>query len=85
MIINFYQNLLEILDDEEYYDINIKVGNDPYTKIFHAHIVILKITVLLKYLRRFLPTNKMKNDDIKLPNILPESFQITLVKEEINL
>ncbi|GES96404.1 BTB/POZ protein [Rhizophagus clarus] len=47
------QNLLEILDDEEYYDITIEVGNDPH-----------------------------KNDDtliqIKLPNILPEIFQIIL-------
>ncbi|GES83719.1 BTB/POZ protein [Rhizophagus clarus] len=47
------QNLLEILDDEEYYDITIEVGNDPN-----------------------------KNDEtlthIKLPNILPETFQIIL-------
>jgi hypothetical protein len=31
------QNLLEILNDEEYYDITIEVGNDPYVKIFRAH------------------------------------------------
>ncbi|GBB94979.1 hypothetical protein RclHR1_24580003 [Rhizophagus clarus] len=47
------QNLFEILDDEEYNDITIKFGNDPY-----------------------------KNDgtliNIKLPNILPETFQIIL-------
>jgi len=30
------QNLLEILDDEEYYDITIEVGNDPYVKVFQA-------------------------------------------------
>ena len=35
------QNLLEILDDDEYYDISIEVGNDPYVKIFRAHMVIL--------------------------------------------
>ena len=34
------QNLLEILNDEEYYDITIEVGNDPYVKIFRAHMVI---------------------------------------------
>ena len=34
------QNLLEILDDEEYYDITIEVGKDPYVKIFRAHMVI---------------------------------------------
>ena len=26
------QNLLEILNDEEYYDITIEVGNDPHVK-----------------------------------------------------
>ena len=32
------QNLLEILnDDDEYYDIQIEVGKDPYVKIFRAH------------------------------------------------
>ncbi|EXX53530.1 hypothetical protein RirG_243040 [Rhizophagus irregularis DAOM 197198w] len=47
------QNLLEILDDNEYYDITIEVGNDPY-----------------------------RNDGnlayIKLPNILPEIFNVVL-------
>ncbi|GBC27062.2 carbohydrate-binding module family 13 protein [Rhizophagus irregularis DAOM 181602=DAOM 197198] len=47
------QNLLEILDDDEYYDITIEVGNDPN-----------------------------KNDGtlahIKLPNILPDIFQIII-------
>src|SRR2546430_7152403 len=35
------QHLLEILEDNEYYDITIEVGNDPYVKIFRAHMVIL--------------------------------------------
>ena len=33
------QNLLEILNDEEYYDINIEVGNDPYVKVF-GHLTL---------------------------------------------
>src|SRR5216117_2067899 len=74
------QNLLEILDDEEYYDITIEVGNDPYVKIFRAHMVILNYRS--PYLRRILSTNKKKNDGtlthIKLSNILPETFQIIL-------
>ncbi|GBB90488.1 hypothetical protein RclHR1_17480001 [Rhizophagus clarus] len=74
------QNLLEILDDEEYYDITIEVGNDPHVTIFRAHMVILNYRS--SYLRRILSTNKKKNDDtliqIKLPNILPEIFQIIL-------
>ena len=27
------QNLLEILEDDEYYDIKIEVGKDPYVKV----------------------------------------------------
>ena len=74
------QNLLESLNDEEYYDVTIEVGNDPYVKIFRAHMVILHYRST--YLRRILTTNKKKNDEtlvhIKLPNILPEIFQIIL-------
>jgi hypothetical protein len=32
------QNLFEILDDDKYYDVTIEVGNDPYVKVFRAHI-----------------------------------------------
>ena len=74
------QNLLQILDDSESYDITIEVGNDPYVKIFRAHMVILNYRS--PYLQRILSTNKKKNDGIlahiKLPNILPETFQIIL-------
>jgi hypothetical protein len=75
------QNLLEILDGDEYYDITIEVGNDSDVKIFRAHMVILNCRS--PYLRRILSTNKKKNDEtltthIKLPNILPEIFQIIL-------
>ena len=72
------QNLLEILNDEEYYDTTIEVGDDPHVKVFRAHMVILSYRS--PYLRRVLSTNK-KNDEndgtllhIKLPNILPEIF-----------
>jgi hypothetical protein len=74
------QNLLEILNDNEYNDITIEVGNDPYIKIFRAHMIILHYRST--YLRRILSTNKKNNDGtlvhIKLPNILPEIFQIVL-------
>src|SRR6266498_2627891 len=81
LTINFYQNLLEILDNEEYYDITIEVGNDPYVKVFRAHMVILHYRS--PYLKRILSTNNKKKNDgtlahIKLPNILPEIFQIIL-------
>ena len=71
------QNLLEILDDEEYYDITIEVGEDPNVKIFRAHMNIL--CYRSSYLRRTLASN---NDNvlahIKLSNISPEIFQIII-------
>ena len=74
------QNLLEILNDEEYYDITIEVGNDPHVRVFRAHMVILNYRS--PYLRRILSTNKKKNDGtlshIKLPNILPGIFHVIL-------
>ncbi|EXX56278.1 uncharacterized protein OCT59_020366 [Rhizophagus irregularis] len=74
------QNLLEILNDEEYYDVTIEVGNDPYVKTFRAHMVVLYYRS--PYLKRILSTNKKKNDEIlvhiKLPEILPEIFEIIL-------
>ena len=73
------QNLLEILCDNEFYDITIEVGKDPYVKIFRANMAILNCRS--PYLRRILST-KRKNDGtlvhIKFPNILPEIFQIIL-------
>ena len=42
------QNLLEILNDEEYYDIKIEVGNDPDVKIFSAHMNILSFSLFEK-------------------------------------
>jgi hypothetical protein len=76
------QNFLEILEDNEFYDITIEVGNDPYVKIFRAHMVILNYRS--PYLRRILSTNVNKNNydgtlaHIKLPNIQPETFQMIL-------
>ncbi|GES76312.1 carbohydrate-binding module family 13 protein [Rhizophagus clarus] len=74
------QNLLEILNDEEYYDVTIEVGNDPDVKIFCAHIAILNHRS--PYLRKILSTCKKNNDEIltniKLPNISPEIFEIVL-------
>ena len=74
------QNYVEILEDDEYYDVTIEVGEDPNVKIFRAHMNIL--CYRSPYLRRVLASNKKNNDGtlfhIKLPNILPEIFQIIL-------
>src|SRR5215213_3301843 len=35
------QNFIELLEDDEYYDATIEVGEDPNVKIFRAHMNIL--------------------------------------------
>ena len=74
------QNFINILKDDEYYDITIEVGQDPEVKIFRAHMVILSYRST--YFRRNLSTNKKNSDGIlahiKLPNISPNTFQILL-------
>ena len=74
------QNYIEVLEDDEYYDIIIEVGEDPNVKIFRAHMIIL--CYRSPFFRRTLASNKKNNNDIsahiKLPNISPEIFQIIL-------
>ncbi|EXX63175.1 uncharacterized protein OCT59_018311 [Rhizophagus irregularis] len=79
---NLSRNYIKILEDSEYYDVTIEVGKDPNIKIFRAHMNIL--CHRSPYLRRALASNNKKNNNsgnlshIKLPNILPEIFQIIL-------
>ena len=74
------QNYIELLKDDEYYDITIEVGEDPNVKIFRAHMNIL--CYRSPYLRRTLVSNKKNKDNvlahIKLSTISPETFQIIL-------
>ncbi|GET51590.1 uncharacterized protein OCT59_025417 [Rhizophagus irregularis] len=74
------QNYIELLGDDDYYDITIEVGEDPNVKIIHAHMNIL--CHRSPYLRRALVSNKKNKDNvlahIKLPKISPEVFQIIL-------
>jgi hypothetical protein len=74
------QNYIELLNDDEYYDVTIEVGEDPNVKIFRAHMNIL--CYRSSYLRRALASNKKNNDNIlahiKLTNASPEIFQIIL-------
>ena len=74
------QNYIELLEDDEYYDVTIEVGEDPNVKIFRAHMNIL--CYRSTYLRRVLSSNKKNNNNvlahIKLPNVTPEIFQIIL-------
>jgi hypothetical protein len=70
------QNFIELLENDEYCDITIEVDKDPNVKIFRAHKGIL--CCRSPYLRRYLASIKNNNNDVKLPNILPETFQIIL-------
>ena len=74
------QNYIELLNDDEYYDVTIEVGEDPNVKIFRSHMNIL--CYRSPCLRRVLASNKKNNDGvlahIKLPNVSPENFQIIL-------
>jgi hypothetical protein len=75
------QNYIEILNDNEHYDVTIEVGKDPNVKIFRAHLIILYYRS--SFLRRALASNKSTNNNsvlthVKLPDISPESFQIIL-------
>jgi hypothetical protein len=74
------QNYIELLDDDEYYDVTIEAGEDPNVNIFRAHMNIL--CYRSPYLRRALTSNKKNNDNalahIKLPNISPEILKIIL-------
>ncbi|EXX62527.1 uncharacterized protein OCT59_025433 [Rhizophagus irregularis] len=78
---NLSKNYIELLDDDEYYDITIEVCEDPNVKIFRAHMSIL--CYRSPYLRRILASNKNRNKEnilshIKLSKISPEVFQIIL-------
>ncbi len=74
------QNFIELLKDDEYYDVTIEVGKDPDVKIFRAHMNIL--CYRSPYLRRALSTNKSDGDNrlahLKFPNVSPDIFEIIL-------
>ena len=79
-LLKLSQNYIELLEDNEYYDVTIEVGEDPNVRIFRAHMNILYYR--FPYLRRNLASNKGNNDNalthFKLSNISPEIFQIVL-------
>ncbi|POG72351.1 hypothetical protein GLOIN_2v1773702 [Rhizophagus irregularis DAOM 181602=DAOM 197198] len=74
------QNYIELLENNEYYDITIEVGEDPNVKFFRAHMNIL--CSRSPYLRRALVSNKKNNDNgishFKLSDISPDTFMIIL-------
>ncbi len=79
-LLRLSQNYIELLEDNEYYDVTIEVGKDSNVKIFRAHMNILCFRS--PHLRKDLALNKRSNNNplthLKLPNISPEIFQIIL-------
>jgi hypothetical protein len=79
-LLKLSENCLELLKNDEYYDVTIEVGKDPNVKIFRAHMNIL--CCRSPYLRRTFASNKKNNNGIlahiKLPNLSPEIFHIIL-------
>src|SRR6266542_1217497 len=55
-LLKLSQNYIELLEDDNYYDVTIEVGKDPNVKIFRAHTNILYCRS--PYLRRDLSSNK---------------------------
>ena len=62
---------IEILKDEEYYDITIEVGKDTNVKVFRVHMIILYYR--LPFLRRTFGFNGRNNNGVWL--VLSCAFQ----------
>ena len=79
-LLKLSQDYTELLEDDEYCDITIEVGQDPDVKVFRAHKNIL--CYRSPYLRRDLTSKKRNNDGVlthlRLSNVSPEIFQIIL-------
>src|ERR1043166_4227345 len=73
-LLKLSQNLLESLEDNEYYDVTIEVGKDPHVKIFRAHMIVLHYRS--PYLRRVLSTNKKRNDGTLTKDGRRNCFQV---------
>jgi len=68
------QNYIEILEDDEYHDITIEVGEDPNVKIFDAHVNIL--CCRSPYLRRILASNKNSDNILNYQIYHQKSFNL---------
>jgi hypothetical protein len=71
------KNFIEILDDNEFYDITIEVGRDSHVKIFRAHMAILcyRAPILRRTLKK---NNAGALTHARLPDISPDTFQVIL-------
>ena len=74
------QNYIDVLNDEQHYDITIEVGKDQNIRTFGAHTIILfhRSPFLQQTLSSIEKNNGGDLPNIKLSNITPDSFQIIL-------
>ena len=78
-LLNDFSNLL---NDSDYYDVEIKVGKDEDIKIFKAHSTILKARSL--YFKTALSNDWIKKSDngnilFEKENISPRVFEVLLM------
>ena len=78
-LVNDFSNLL---NNSDYYDVEIKVGEDEDIKIFKAHSIILKARSL--YFKTALSDDWIKKSDngnilFEKENIYPRVFEILLM------
>ena len=75
-------DLTNVLNESDYYDVEIKIGSGDYVKIFKAHSHILKARSL--YFRTALSDNWVKRSDngiilFEKENLSPKIFEVILM------
>ena len=75
-------DLTNVLNESDYYDVEIKIGNGDDVKIFKAHSLILKARSL--YFRAALSYNWVKRSDngiilFEKENFSPKIFEVILM------
>ena len=75
-------DLTNVLNESDYYDVEIKIGNGDDVKIFKAHSLILKARSL--YFRAALSDNWVKRSDngiilFEKENFSPKIFEVILM------
>ena len=77
---SFLQDIRQLFQEADDYNVLIEVGQEPNIEIFKAHSVILRARST--YFRAALSTNWAKSNDgiIKMmkPNISPDVFRVIL-------
>lgn len=76
-----FNDLSNLLNDSDDYNVLLEIGQTPNTKVFKAHSIILRARCL--YFKSALSNDWCKNDEnsniiFKKPNILPNIFEVIL-------